>query len=295
MILDKKIPISYWFHIIKKDLLIVSLFSIVIYFITKYFVDTQIPITIGGFLITAISLLLSFKLSQSYDRWWEARKIWGEIVNDSRSLVVQLKNFAGDNEKEIINRMGLRQIAWCFSLSQSLREQNATQNIDSFISENEITDIQKESNVPLAILDIQANDLAKLQQKKAINDYQQVQLDSTLVRLCASMGKAERIKNTAFPKTYRHTLYIFIYITIITLSFSLTEMMSMIEIPIIMFISIPFFLLDKIAKNIQDPFENRPTDTAMTSISRTIEINIKQQLDFENIPSPIAENKYYIM
>lgn len=116
-----------------------------------------------------------------------------------------------------------------------------------------------------------------------------------MVRLCASMGKAERIKNTAFPKTYRHTLYIFIYITIITLSFSLTEMMSMIEIPIIMFISIPFFLLDKIAKNIQDPFENRPTDTAMTSISRTIEINIKQQLDFENIPSPIAENKYYIM
>ena len=93
MILEKRIPITYWFKIIKWDLLIVSVFSTVVYFFSKYLIDLNIPISIGTFLGTAIALLLSFKLSQSYDRWWEARKIWGSIVNDSRTFVIQLKTF----------------------------------------------------------------------------------------------------------------------------------------------------------------------------------------------------------
>ena len=109
------------------------------------------------------------------------------------------------------------------------------------------------------------------------------------------MGQAERIKNTAFPKTYRVTLHLFIYIFLITLSLSLTEIKSLIEIPIMVFISIPFFLLEKIASTIQDPFENTPTDIAMTSISRTIEINIKQQLELENIPKPLTTDTFYIL
>jgi putative membrane protein len=72
-------------------------------------------------------------------------------------------------------------------------------------------------------------------------------------------------------------------------------MHSFIEIPLMIIISIPFFLLEKIAFNIQDPFENKPTDTAMTSISRTIEINIKQQLNEQNIPEPIKTNTFYIL
>ena len=295
MILEKRIPITYWFHIIKYELLVVSIFSTIIYFLTKHFTDLNIPISIGAFLITAISLLLSFKLSQSYDRWWEARKIWGEIVNSSRTLVIQLKNFSKSGNEEIIERMALRQIAWCYSLSQNLRKQNATENINEFISKEEFSSLKNQKNVPLAILDFHSKDLQQLHNEKQINDYQQIQIDNTLVDLCASMGKAERIKNTAFPKTYRHTLYIFIYITLISLSFSLSEMMSLVEIPFMVLISIPFFLLDKIAKTIQDPFENTPTDTPTTTISRTIEINIKQQLNFEDIPDPIASDKYYIL
>lgn len=295
MILEKKIPISYWFNTIKWDILIVSAFSTVVYFSSEYLIDLNIPISIGAFLGTAIALLLSFKLSHSYDRWWEARKIWGSIVNDSRTLVIQLKGFIEKGNKELIDRMAFRQIAWCYSLSQSLRSENASKNIDEFISIQELKSIKKQNNIPLALLNKQSKDLSILHQKKLVNDYQQIQIDNTLVRLCSSMGKAERIKYTAFPKTYRLTLHLFIYIFLIVLSFALTEMHSLIEIPFMVFISIPFFLLEKIAFNIQDPFENKPTDTAMTSISRTIEINIKQQLEIENIPEPLTTNKYYIL
>ncbi len=295
MILEKRIPIWYWFNTIKWDILIVTVFSSVLYFTSEYLNELNIPVSIGAFLGTAIALLLSFKLSHSYDRWWEARKIWGAIVNDSRILVIQLEGFTKRANKELTHRMSYRQIAWCYSLSKSLRNENALDNLSEFLSEQEVKAVKNQSNTPLALINNQSQDLSQLHGEKFVNDYQQIQIDNTLVRLCASMGKAERIKNTAFPKTYRLALHLFIYIFLITLSIALTEMPDFLEIPFMVFISIPFFLLEKIAFNIQDPFENKPTDTAMTSISRTIEINIKQQLKSENIPDPMTPEKFYIL
>ena len=295
MILEKRIPLVYWLNLIKWDILIVSGFSPLVFFSSEYFIDLHIPVSIGAFMGTAIALLLSFKLSQSYDRWWEARKIWGAIVNDSRTFVVQLKSFSGDKNKGLTNKMSYRQIAWCYSLSQSLRNQNSTKNISDFISKQELESIKNYANTPLALLDNQSQNLSQLHNENVINDFQQIQINNTLVRLCASMGKTERIKNTAFPKTYRLTLHLFIYIFLVTLSLALTEMHSLVEIPLMVFISLPFFLLEKIALSIQDPFENKPTDTAMTSISRTIEINIKQLLDVEYIPEPITSEKFYML
>jgi len=295
MILERRIPIRYWFNTIKWDTLIVSIFSTIVFFSSEYLIDLNIPISIGAFLGTAIALLLSFKLSHSYDRWWEARKIWGSIVNDSRTFVMQLEGFTKKENKKLTDRMAYRQIAWCYALSQMLRNENSTENINEFVSEQELKSIQNKNNIPLALLNIQSQDLSILHKEKLVNDYQQIQIDNTLVKLCASMGKTERIKNTAFPKTYRLTLHLFIYIFLVTLSFALTEIHSLMEVPLMVMISIPFFLLEKIAFNIQDPFENNPTDTAMTSISRTIEINIKQQLEDENIPEPISSNKFYIL
>jgi len=285
----------YWIRIIKWDILIVAFFATVIHYFTLYFPDTNIPISLGVFLGTAIALLLSFRLSQSYDRWWEARKIWGSIVNDSRILVIQLKNFTLDQNKKLVYKMAHRQIAWCYSLGQGLRNQNPLENTDSFISQKELELIKKHKNIPLGLLDNHSKDLANLLYEKHINDRQQIQVDNTILRLCESMGKAERIKNTAFPKPYRITLKLFIYLFLILLSFSLSEAQDVAEIPLLIAIAIPFLLLEKIALEIQDPFENRPSDTAMTTIARNIEINIKQLINSEDIPEPLSPDSYYIL
>ena len=295
MILEKKIPLTYWFNSIKWNILIVSIFSSVLYFSSDYLINLNIPISVGAFLGTAIALLLSFKLSQSYDRWWEARKIWGSIVNDSRTLVMQLHSFTNKENRTVTDRMAYRQIAWCYSLSQNLRNENASENINEFIGQQELNAISNQNNTPLALLANQSQDLAILHNDALVNDFQQIQIDNTLVQLCASMGKAERIKNTPFPKPYRLTLHLFIFIFLITLSVSLTEMPSLAEIPFLIFISIPFFLMEKIAFNIQDPFENKPMDIPMTSISRTIEINIKELLGDKNSPKPIASETFYVL
>ncbi|WP_027392449.1 bestrophin family protein [Aquimarina latercula] len=296
MITEKRIPLKYPLSMVKWDLLCTTLFASAIHYISKYYIDINLPLSIGAFMGTAIALILSFKLSQSYDRWWEARKIWGAIVNDSRTLINQLLTFTSENNDNAkTSAFAYRQIAWCYSLGQNLRKLDSLQGIEKYISKEEYSKIKHHKNIPLALLNNHSAELRKLHKDKHINDFQQIQLDNTIVRLIASMGMAERIKNTNFPKPYRLTLQFFIYLFLVILSFSLTELDSFIEIPILILISLPFFLLEKIALKIQDPFENRPMDTAMTSIARTIEINIKQLIDDEDIPEPLGTKKFYIM
>jgi putative membrane protein len=280
---------------VKWEILTVTLLSTAIYFTSEYLVDISIPISMGVFLGSAIALLLSFKLSQSYDRWWEARKIWGAIVNDSRSLVIQVKNFSADKDDKLIKKIAYRQMAWCYSLSQTLREQDALENVPSFISDEEFQTLKKHKNIPLGLLDFHSNDIKELKKKNSINEYQQIQLDQTIVNLCSSMGKTERIKKTVFPTTYRLTLHIFIYTFLILLSLSLTELHSLVEIPLEILISIPFFMLEKIALSIQDPFENNPTDTPTTAISKTIETNLKQLIGDENLPGVEGSDNFYVL
>src|SRR6478609_9514027 len=95
MLLSNDIPIKYIFNKIKIELLIVTVIGVITNYLTHCFnsVIQDMPIAIPAFIGTAISVLLSFKLNQSYDRWWEARKIWGAIVNDSRTFVLQLQSF----------------------------------------------------------------------------------------------------------------------------------------------------------------------------------------------------------
>jgi len=295
MLLNKQIPAYYILNKIKYDVVYVMIVSLSVLFITDRYKELlpEMPLTIPAFIGTAISILLSFKLNQSYDRWWEARKVWGAIVNDSRSFVIQLQTLTTPGNDTIIKKIALRQIAWCYSLGQSLRGQNATENLDKFISHQDLEEIQQHNNKPLALLYLHGKDIKALKEKKHLDTFSQIQLDNTLVRLCDAQGKSERIKTTVFPVTYRLFLHAIIYLFVITLSISLKDIGGMFEIPLLLLISAAFLLLEKSATHMQDPFENRPTDTAMTAIARTIEINIKQLLKETEIPTPLQPEKFY--
>jgi len=138
-------------------------------------------------------------------------------------------------------------------------------------------------------------ELKTLHQRGQINDFQQVQIDATLVRLCDSMGRAERIKSTVFPVTYRLFIHYFIYLFLIVVSMVLVRTLGAYEIPILVLLASTYFLLEKTALHIQDPFSDRPTDTAVTAIARTIEINLRQLLGNKDVPPPEAPNGFYLM
>jgi putative membrane protein len=297
MILEKKIPAGYIFNKVKKDLVFILIVGLSVNFISSRFSSSipDMPLNVPTFMGTAISVLLSFKMAQSYDRWWEARKVWGAIVNDSRSLILQLQNFIRQKDHPAIHRIGYRQMAWCYSLGQALRGLDPLAGLDKFLQPEDLDAISRHTNKPLAILQLNIRELKQLRQEEQLDSFSHVQLDSTLVRFCDAMGKAERINGTVFPVTYRLFLHGAIYLFVIVLSLSLKNVKPVFEAPLLLVISSIFLLLQKTALHLQDPFRNRPSDISVTAIARTIEINIRQLLNEKEVPPPVQPETFYIM
>jgi putative membrane protein len=131
----------------------------------------------------------------------------------------------------------LRHIGWCFSLGQALRGLNAMDNLAKYLTPEDLNSMARHNNKPLAILQLNSQHLAQLKTSEQLDSFQHVQLNNTMVNFTNAMGMAERIKNTVFPATYRLFLHLFIYLFVITLSISLTDIQGYFEIPLLMVIS----------------------------------------------------------
>ncbi|MFP9113664.1 bestrophin family protein [Flavobacterium sp. RHBU_3] len=296
MLVDKIPPLRYIFGNIKYEMLSVLVVGVIIHYAAEILAVhlPEMPLTIPAFIGTAISVLLSFRMSQSYDRWWEARKIWGAIVNDSRSFVLQLQAFIKNPELEPqIKTMAYRQIAWNYVLGRSLRGQPSLEGCEKLLSHTDIENLKKHNNKVLGILQQNVLQVSELHKQGVISDFTHVQFNNIFIRFSDNMGMAERIKNTVFPTTYRIFLHFAIYLFVITLSIALNNVKILFELPLLLLISMVFFLLEKAADDLQDPFSNRPSDTNVTTIARNIEINIRQLLGEEDVPQPIEKDSFY--
>lgn len=298
MILETKFPFKYLIGIVKYELIIVLMVGIATHFsairLTEFL--PKMPLAIPAFLGTSISVLLSFKMNQSYDRWWEARKIWGAIANDSRSLVIQLQSFLDAGQADMIKRISYRQIAWCYSLGRSLRGNlNPIENLDHLVTKTDQAQIIKHDNNNLAILQLTAADIKELRLNNAIDVHGHIHVQETIVRLTDSMGSAERISKTVFPSTYRLVLHFIIYLFVITLAISLKDTNNIFVIPLLLLISAGFLCIEKIAFHLQDPFRNIPSDIPVTDIAKTIEVNIRQLLKEEITANDGPANDYFVM
>ena len=285
MLLKDNIPVKYMAGKIKVEVLFVTFYAVLIAILYNNFHITRIsiPIAVPTILGTVISLLLAFKSNQAYDRWWEARTIWGAIVNDTRTLTRQLLTFVddpygSDSEKAFCERMAKRQIAWCNALSRHLRGHDPMEGLDKLISQEDIQYISRYNNIPLGLQELQGLDLRNAFKLGWVNEFQQVQIDRTLTAFSNEMGGCERIKNTVFPVTYSVYIRFALFLFILLLPFGLIEFFGVVEVPLVIAIASSFLLIEKMAVHLQDPFENKPTDTPTTAICATIERDIKQML-----------------
>ncbi|TDH27010.1 hypothetical protein EXU57_09415 [Segetibacter sp. 3557_3] len=304
MLLRKNIPIHYIIGKIKVELLTITIYALAIAALYEYFNLSRIvlPLSVPMIMGTVISLLLAFRSNQAYDRWWEARTVWGAIVNDSRTLARQIKTlskeaYQGDDLFFFKQRFIKRQIAWCYSLCKTLRNQNAEEGLDRLLAKRDTQHISNYSNIPMALLESHGHDIQQALENGWVNEYQQVEIDKTLTRLCDAMGKCERIKNTIFPATYGLYIHFSLIFFFTLLPFALIEVFGvLLFIPALVAIATVFFLIEKMAIHLQDPFENKPTDTPMTAICATIERDLKQVIN-ETAQSAVPKNKkeFYLL
>ncbi|MDC8102062.1 bestrophin family protein [Chryseobacterium rhizosphaerae] len=293
MLLNKKISVWYFIREIKSQILFIGIFAVVIGLLDMLpgFRKISLPLNIPALLGTAVSLLLAFRTSQSYERWWEARTVWGAIVNDSRTFVRLVLQFIPAGDDKTIKDFAERQIIWTYALGESLRKQPFSEKAQEYLDKNHISGM----NIPNALLDAHSKQLKEIATTKELTDFQQMQLNDIVTRLCDSMGKCERLKNTVFPRSYSILVHILIYVFAAILPFGLDDSQLVVEIAITFLIPIMFIAIEKTSIIMQDPFENGPVDTPMTSLAQTIEINIRQMIGEQNVPLKKENTLYYEM
>lgn len=247
----------------------------------------HLPLTLFG---SAIGIILSFRNNSAYDRWWEARKLWGSIVNNTRSWARQVMSLQVAAEPEALQGMQRRliyeQIAFSYALRQHLRGLEPWHEIAPFLEQEQLAALRGQKNIPLALQISMAREIAEMKTRGWIDGYQWMQMDDTLNDLADAQGGSERIKNTPMPKQYDYFPQLFTHIYCLLLPLALVQNMGWYTPLGSTLVGFIFLALDKIGRDMEDPFDNTIYDVPLTSISRGIEIALRQALGEKDLPQP---------
>ncbi|MEM6295058.1 MAG: bestrophin family ion channel [Myxococcota bacterium] len=296
----------------------------------------RLPSLVLSVLGTAVSFYLGFKGSSAYGRLWEARKIWGGIVNDSRTWGLQVTTFVSDLHRDGEDASALtaahrdlvyRHIAWLAALRTMLRRRKSWEHsrasndgarklygtlensnavleerIEAFVPADELEHVMQAKNPATRLLHRQAEQLKALYAEERIEDFRHMQMMTLLQSFFALQGKCERIKNFPLPRQYASANYWFviIFITLLPLGLlgvshgdGLPEAFAWITVPGTMVLGWVFYVWDRVVDFSENPFEGLINDIPMDSLSRTIEIDMRQMLGETELPAalpPAAEH-----
>lgn len=270
-------------------------FCSLVYVIDQYiFIKTVLPIAYPSLMGTAIAFFIGFNNNQAYGRWWEARIIWGGLVNDSRSWARSL--IAYSSNQVLAERMIRRHLAFLYTLSTSLRRDEVDTSYAEYLTPFELSSLEPRYNRANQILQHQATDLHELHQSGAIEEFVFANLNTLLQNFCDGMGKSERINNTVYPITYVYFTQLFIWLFIALITMSTSQLIGGLSVVLGWLMGFVFNAIHINGMNLMNPFSDNPSGVPISSITRNIEINLLQMLKSPQIPEPVQViNGEYIM
>ncbi len=277
----------------KVDLLMLCLCFLAHYVDAILMKEVQIPPALPTLMGTAIAFFIGFNNNQAYDRWWEARIIWGELVNNSREWARSMMAYCSVPEdgttegvKQYQQKMIFRHLAFLYALQSSLRKSNSTE-YEKYLTQEEANNIKSFANKPNAILDIQSKELEKMSTEKMIDSFRFYAMADLIKSFGEGMGKSERINNTVFPTVYVYFTRLFIWIFVVLLTMAISFSVGPWSIFFGWVIGFVYHTTHINGMSIMNPFEDAAPGVPITSITRTIEINLLQTIGEKNIPEPI--------
>lgn len=313
-------------------MLILSVIPTVLYFLGwKFLALPWPPIAIVG---TAVAFIVGFKNNTSYGRIWEARQIYGAIINDSRSFAYCVRDVLGGKRCETVRRLFYRHFAWLTALRFQLRETRSWENMDNssniefkqgrytipewetrledelkkYLPEDELRYILSKKNRATHLTALQSETLAGMLKGGIISDIQWTELQNCIIKFTDNQGKAERIKNFPYPRNFASIATYLLFIFVVLTPFGLLKEMDKLgdgtflegysiwfNIPFATIITWAFHTLDTVGESAVNPFEGRANDIPITQISRTIEIDMRDMLDEKELPEPILPQNNILM
>jgi putative membrane protein len=248
----------------------------------------HIPLALYG---SAIGVILGFRNQSAYGRWWEARILWGAVVNNSRSwgrqAITCLRAVSKDEvaEVEVMQRRLVHyQIAYVHALRQHLRKLEPWDELAPLLTEGELSKLRDQKNVPMTLQEDMGDLLQECKERGWVDELQWQAMDESLNDLADAQGGAERIKNTPMPKQYDYFPQLFVQIYCFLLPLALVINMGWFTPLGSTLVGFIFLALNKIGRDLEDPFENTIYDVPLTSITRNIEINLRQMLGETDLP-----------
>tara|TARA_B100001750_G_scaffold242714_1_gene256612 strand:+ start:1052 stop:2011 length:960 start_codon:yes stop_codon:yes gene_type:complete len=273
--------------------------SLVTYLHETYgLLHTDLTITPFSLIGLALGIFLGFRNNTSYDRFWEGRKLWGRVVNASRTLTRQVLTLVGppfehqrpvgegeSDEIAAFHRESVyRLIAYVHSLRLHLRGQDRLRELDPFLDDDEIAQLVPEHNRPIALLHRMGERFREAWEKGWVHPIHVEVLELSLTELAGVQGGCERIKATPIPFSYNILLHRIVFVYCFTLPFGLVNTVHEWVPVVVALVSYAFFGLDAVGDEIEDPFGEDANDLPLGAITRMIEINLRQRLGEEDLP-----------
>lgn len=243
---------------------------------------TTLPFSLVG---VALGIFLGFRNNTSYDRFWEGRKLWGRLVNTSRSLTRQISTLVGTPKNQELRReLVLRVIAFVHVLRYHLRDETKMPDAQGLLPDSEFEALSSESNRPNAVSHRLGQALRDAMDQGLIDRFHLPILEGSLTELTDIQGGCERIKSTPIPTSYTVLIHRIVATYAVGLPFGIVDTVGMWTPVVVLIITYAFYGLDAIGFEIEDPFGFDRNDLPLRALSRMIEVNLRQRLGDKDLP-----------
>jgi len=286
-----------------KSLAITTLLAIVVTISHGQLWDHKIKLTVVPFTLMGLPLaiFLGFRNNSAYDRYWEGRKLWGELVLRSRNFARQClslidENPAGGtpNASELRERMIRRAIAYAHALRHLLRRSDAAADVAPHLQPAEWAALSQRVNLSQALMLEMGADLARCRRAGMLDSVRAATLDGTMSAMVATAASCERIKNTPVPFSYTLLLHRTAYLYCYLLPFGLVDAIGYLTPLVVAIVAYTFYGLDALGDEIEEPFGLSPNDLPLDAICRAIEIDLRDALGETELPPPLLPVNYWL-
>lgn len=294
---------------VKTELLASITFTVTVFILHQQGVSAiTFPFSIAAILGSALAIFIAFRNNSSYSRWWEARTLWGGIINSSRVLArliitfadshVHQANFDKQRSDRFKKELIYLQIAWAHALRLHLRKQNHWEELKQYLSPEDQHALLQSQNKPNFLQLLSGKKIYEAMANGTLGGFDSFQMEGQLLALANYQGGCERIKNTPLLRQYDFFTRVFLYTFMLLLPFALIgDFMKLnadyLMIPVSILISFVFAIIGKVGEVNEDPFENRITDVPLSAMCNTIERDLKEMLGESNLPVKLeAENGF---
>ena len=270
-------------------ILVITLLSCVVVWMyhRQWFSPTHlsaVPFSLFGL---ALSVFMGFRNNVCYDRWWEARKQWGDLIVQARSLARESAVLlAASTANPVQERLVRRCIGFGYALAARLRDQDVLAAVRPWVQPEELDTLAGNRNVPDALLLAINRDLAACLRRGELTDILYQALTQRVAQCAAIQAACEHIKYTPTPFAYSLLLHRTAWLFCLLLPFGLVGTLEYLMPVAVTIIAYTFFGLDALGDELEDPFGLEENDLPLSALARVIEIDLLDGLGVRPLPEP---------